>query len=68
MIQSMVPCTRYALHQIAKRVDGSVPSVQTTLTACVLRGDLKKAMASKRAVYWLPTEDEIRNERQDAKQ
>ncbi|WP_090807973.1 hypothetical protein [Paraburkholderia tuberum] len=63
----MVPGTRYALHQITKRVDGSIPNVQAALADCVARGVLRKAMSGKRAVYWVPTEEEIQNEQPDAK-
>ncbi|CAE6845297.1 hypothetical protein R75461_07222 [Paraburkholderia nemoris] len=59
VLARMTSGTRYSLHQLARLVGAGMPTMQRVLAECIVRGVVKKSIAGKRDVYWLPAADEL---------
>jgi hypothetical protein len=57
VLAQMAPGTRYSVHEIAKLVGTSAPTVRRALADGVMRGNLRRRIEGKRDLYWLPTAD-----------
>ncbi|CAE6865509.1 hypothetical protein R75461_08249 [Paraburkholderia nemoris] len=59
VLARMTPGIRYSVHQLARLVGTGMPTMQLVLAEYFVRGVLRKTIAGKRDVYWLPSADEL---------
>ena len=63
VLACMAPGTTYTVSQVARLLGTRPPEAQRLLSGCVVRGKVKEAREDRRRVYRVPTEDELRRER-----
>ncbi|CAE6845378.1 hypothetical protein R75461_07226 [Paraburkholderia nemoris] len=64
VMECMTPGTSYSGRQLSRLVGYNQPEVQTVLSACVARGIVRQTRDGGRSIYRVPTEEEIRHERE----